>query len=117
MLKDCPQQVLVIEDQITGLFVGEQFDQALCGPDLWAEHAQDEVDVFRSELHSAVGLNDVHNYLLTQSSFFRVALRLAYFNLKSNFSNCWGLPVCVGEFSPWWCDLDPELHGCLPQQC
>src|SRR4051794_17082130 len=50
----------VVEDQVSGLLVCEQFYQTLSGSNFLAKHRKNEVDVFGRELNPTVGLNHLH---------------------------------------------------------
>lgn len=50
----------IVQNQVTRVFVGEQFDETLDRAQFLTEHFDDEFDVLGRELHPAVGLNQFH---------------------------------------------------------
>ena len=63
------EEVFVVEDQIAGIFIGEQLDETGGISPFGAENFEDEFDVLRGELHPAVGLNHLHHLLCPNIRF------------------------------------------------
>ena len=51
----------VVKNEIARFFVSEEFYEAIGGFDFVAQNGENEVDIFGSELNSAVRLDDVHH--------------------------------------------------------
>src|SRR5208282_3398943 len=60
VLKEGVEEVVVVQNQVAGVFVGEELGQAGGGAEFAAEDFEDKLNILRSELHTAIGLDDFH---------------------------------------------------------
>ena len=74
------KKCFVVKNHVAGFFVREEFYQAIGSFDFVSQNGENEVDIFGSELNSAVRLDDIHHRDSTFANVisFLNSLRQAY---------------------------------------
>src|SRR5882672_5309510 len=63
-LQEGLEEGIVIQDEVPGIFVRQQFDQTIGGLNLLAENRKDEINILGRKLDAAVWLNHLHCFIL-----------------------------------------------------
>ena len=58
------EQGFIVQDQVAGVFVRQQFNQSLRGACARAQRRNHEFNVLGRELNPAVGLNHIHTHVI-----------------------------------------------------